>query len=320
MAKKKKFLVTADHYSDFFEIDEFTDLTAKSTIKICKRNFSRHGIPVICVTNGGPNFTAKEFKKFANEWEFTHKRSDPHHKQANDRAEAAVKICKRLIKKAVDDDNDFYKSLLQWRNKPNKIGTSPNQRMFSRRTRNNIPMLPTKLQPSVVEKVKDKIIVNRQKSKIQYDRKTINLPDLSIGDSVMARVSPEKKIWEKAQISNRTKDRSYIISCNDKNYNRTRVHIKPFNNETVITEEQHENIQHENLQRENTQNVNLQPENFQQQNEGASVDNGGENLIRARPIRERRPSQRYEAEDFRLKNKNKQAKKGSGLTDLGHSE
>ena len=39
------FLVTVDHYSDFFELDVLNNLSSKATIEICKKNFSRHGIP-----------------------------------------------------------------------------------------------------------------------------------------------------------------------------------------------------------------------------------------------------------------------------------
>lgn len=44
--KTRKFLITVDHYSDFFELDILKDLTPKTLIDCCKRNFSRHGIHV----------------------------------------------------------------------------------------------------------------------------------------------------------------------------------------------------------------------------------------------------------------------------------
>lgn len=81
--KKRRFLITVDHYSDFFEIDDLKDLTAKETIIVCKRNFSRHGIPTVCVVDGGTNFTSQQFKSFAAQWEFQIEQSSPHHHQAN---------------------------------------------------------------------------------------------------------------------------------------------------------------------------------------------------------------------------------------------
>lgn len=55
-----KFLVTVDHYSDYFEVDILKDLTPKSTIAVCKRNFSRLGRPQKVVTDNGTNFVNKE--------------------------------------------------------------------------------------------------------------------------------------------------------------------------------------------------------------------------------------------------------------------
>ncbi|XP_062713588.1 uncharacterized protein K02A2.6-like [Aedes albopictus] len=98
--KSCKFLVTVDHFSDFFEVDQLKDLTPKATIAVCKSNFSRHGKPQQVISDNGTNFVNREWKQFAREWDFLHSTSAPHHQQANGKAEAAVKIAKRLLKKA----------------------------------------------------------------------------------------------------------------------------------------------------------------------------------------------------------------------------
>ncbi|KAK9695531.1 hypothetical protein QE152_g32503 [Popillia japonica] len=64
--KKRKYLITVDHYSDF-EIDELKDLSGKSTVEICKRNFARHGIPETVITYNATQFVNDEFWKFAKE-------------------------------------------------------------------------------------------------------------------------------------------------------------------------------------------------------------------------------------------------------------
>ena len=43
---------------------------------------------------------SSEYEKFAMEWEFPHTTTYPYHSQSKGKAEAAVKIAKRLIKKA----------------------------------------------------------------------------------------------------------------------------------------------------------------------------------------------------------------------------
>ncbi|KAK9693653.1 hypothetical protein QE152_g34065 [Popillia japonica] len=51
--KKRKYLITVDHYSDFYEIDELKDFSGKTTVEICKRNFARHCITLL--RNGSLN-------------------------------------------------------------------------------------------------------------------------------------------------------------------------------------------------------------------------------------------------------------------------
>lgn len=154
--KVRKFLLTVDHYSDFFELDELPDMTAKTTITMCKRNFARYGIPLDIVSDGGTNFDCQEFRNFEREWEFNFKTSSPYHQQGNGKTEAAVGIAKSLIKKCVENGEDFHKGLLLWRNTPNKIGTSPSQRMFNRWLRCNVPASEQTAKQQIPENVPQK--------------------------------------------------------------------------------------------------------------------------------------------------------------------
>ena len=54
----------------------------------------------------------KEFEQFAQEWEFECSPSDPYHSQSNEKAESAVKIAKKLIKKTEQDGSDSWKAIL----------------------------------------------------------------------------------------------------------------------------------------------------------------------------------------------------------------
>ncbi|XP_058817825.1 uncharacterized protein K02A2.6-like [Topomyia yanbarensis] len=172
--KNRKWLVTVDHFSDFFEVDQLKDLTPKSTIAVCKSNFSRHGKPQQVISDNGTNFVNREWKQFARDWNFYHTTSAPHHQQANGKAEAAVKIAKRLLKKAEEAQSDFWYALLHWRNVPNKIGSSPATRLFSHNTRCGIPTSANNLMPKLVAGVPQAIEERRRKTKLQYDRKTKN--------------------------------------------------------------------------------------------------------------------------------------------------
>ena len=109
--KSMDYIVLVDYYSDYIEVSPLTDTTLSSIIKFLKVQFSRHGIPDVLVSNNGPQYISREFAQFANEWEFRHVSSSPHHEKANGKAESAVKIAKNLFKKALRDNKDPWLAL-----------------------------------------------------------------------------------------------------------------------------------------------------------------------------------------------------------------
>ncbi|XP_062713235.1 uncharacterized protein K02A2.6-like [Aedes albopictus] len=226
--KDRKFLVTVDHYSDFFEIDILRDLTPESLIAACSKNFARHGKPQVILTDNGTNFVSRKMAKFTSDWDIEHITSAPNHQQSNGKSEAAVKIAKHLLKKTEETGADFWYALLHWRNIPNKIGSSPTARLFSRSTRCSIPSSGTKLIPKVVENVPESIEQNRRRIKWHYDKKTRNLPDLQIGSPVYVQLKPEaSKLWSPGKVLDQLSDRSYLVNVNGTNYRRSLVHLKP---------------------------------------------------------------------------------------------
>lgn len=220
--QRKYFLITVDHYSDFFEIDELRSLTAKSTIYLCRKNFSRYGIPTVVITDNGTNFVNSQFKKFSEEWEFEHRTSSPHHQQANGKAEAAVKIAKQLIKKSIESNNDFYKTLLIWRNVPNKIGSSPAKRMFCRWLRCHIPSNDT--EQKIIRDVPKQIQQQKLYAKKYYDKATRKENSLKEGDRVYVKTNPDEN-WIQGNIYKKFTNRTFIVNANDKHYKRNSLLI-----------------------------------------------------------------------------------------------
>ncbi|XP_055528065.1 uncharacterized protein K02A2.6-like [Wyeomyia smithii] len=232
---KRAFLVTVDHYSDYFEVDILKDLKPESVIAACKENFARHGKPQIILTDNGTNFVCRKMEEFAIEWDFQHTTSSPHHQQSNGKAEAAVKIVKRLLKKSEESGIDFGYALLHWRNIPNKIGSSPAARLFSRSTKCGIPTSAKNLFPKVVEGVPNSIEANREKIQVRYDNSSKHLPDLQVGSPVYVQLNPEiSKEWSRGTVSNRLSERSFQVEVNGAGYRRSLVHIKPCKDPTTI--------------------------------------------------------------------------------------
>ncbi|XP_062541083.1 uncharacterized protein K02A2.6-like [Armigeres subalbatus] len=225
--RKSVYLTTVDHYSDYFEIDELKAINTGAVIVVCKRNFARFGKPQIVTTDNGVQFVSTEFRKFAADWGFQHTTSAPYHQQANGKAESAVKIAKSLLKKASESKQDFWEVLLQWRNTPNKVGSSPVQRLMNRRTRFGVPMGEQKYLPKIEEGVKEKLQRNRQEAKLNYDRNTKVLPSLEIGQPVFVKKTPTEKEWTRATVVDPVSDRSTIVAVGDQEYRRDNVMIRP---------------------------------------------------------------------------------------------
>jgi transposase InsO family protein len=223
----KRYLVTVDQYSDFFEIDELKHANTEYTIQLCKRNFSRYGIPTTVITDNGSNFTSEKFKRFTKEWNFQHITSSPNHQQGNGKAEAAVKIAKGLIKKSIETRSDVYKMLLHWRNTSNKMNSSPAQRMFSRRLRSDIPMIPSKLKPEVIADVPQAIQEQRNNSKRYYDRSSQNLLSPRKDSNVHFQKNPQSSTtWTPGKIKKQINSRTFEVENEGTTYRRSLVHIK----------------------------------------------------------------------------------------------
>ena len=185
------YLVTVDHYSDFFEVDTLHDILSSTIVSRTKKIFARYGSPMVCLTDNGQQFIATEYKHFAKDWNFKHITSSPYHSQGNGREEAAVKAVKNILRKCQDPQ-----LALHLRNTPTKgHQTSPAQRLMSRRTRTTVPTSTLLLKPKIVDSVavKEEMTAQRKVTKLNYNKKTTpDLPVLTPGDYVYAKPPPNK--------------------------------------------------------------------------------------------------------------------------------
>lgn len=151
------YLVIVDYYSNFIEVDKVRQTSSNTIIKACKAQFARHGIPNVGISDNGPQFSSHEFEQFSTLYQFSHQPSSPHYPQSNGKVEKAVQTVKNLLRKAKDENQDFYLALLEFRNTPTSTTLgSPTQRLMSRRTRTLIPtskelLMPNSLSPTVVQ-------------------------------------------------------------------------------------------------------------------------------------------------------------------------
>jgi len=233
------YLIMVDHYSDFWEIDQLQNTLSSYVIHKMKRHFSRYGIPDTLITDNGPQFCSSLFSRFARQWSFKHVTSSPCYPRSNGKAESAVKIAKTMIKKCKADNTDIWHAILEWRNTPTDgVGSSPVQRLMSRRTRTRLPTSSTLLQPSVTSGVQDRLIQKRQVAKKYYDRGTKSLPQLVIGEQVRVRPPPEesRNKWTSGVCLGPVGPRSYEIQTQGAIYRRNRQMIRQSSDTTEIAD------------------------------------------------------------------------------------
>lgn len=233
------YLVLIDYYSNFIELSKLNTITSQAVIKICKQQFSRHGIPDEVCSDNGTQYSSTEFRTFSEEYGFNHVTSSPTYPQSNGKAEKGVQIAKSLLKKAKADKRDPHLALLDYRNTPLDGLPSPAQLL---RTKTRLPTTQTLLQPRTIEGVQDRMKVNQDREKHYYDRGSRVLPALSPGDTVRLR---EGKQWRPAKVVKPTPEpRSYLVEADGQQYRRNRRElIKTEEDTPACTEGKEENTE-----------------------------------------------------------------------------
>ena len=174
------YLITVDHYSDFFKVDQLINTTAAQVVDTTMRQFAQHGISQTVITDNGPQFVSAKYQQLAAAYDFVPKTSSPYYPRGNGKAESAVKIAKNFFKKAEDP----WLVILDYRNTPTQgHRASPAQIFISHHTHGLLPASYMLLKPEVVRDVPAAIEARREKTKMYYDHHARLLPDLYKGVS-----------------------------------------------------------------------------------------------------------------------------------------
>ena len=167
---------------------------AKGLIQCLRNCFSTYGIPEDG-TDGGPEFTAAETRKFFKCWGTNHRLSPVAYPHGNCRAEVGVKTMKRLITNNTATNGDLstdavQRAVLQYRNTPDpSTKLSPAQCIFGRPIRDFIPILPMQYKPHSTWqdtlKLREAALRKRHvKISERLAEHTRKLPQLCVGDQV----------------------------------------------------------------------------------------------------------------------------------------
>ncbi|CAB3995505.1 Transposon Ty3-I Gag-Pol poly [Paramuricea clavata] len=74
--EQNNYLVVADYYSRYIEVVKLETTTSRTVVNHMKSVFTRHGIPSVVRSDNGPQYTATEYKQFAQKWNFEHQTSN----------------------------------------------------------------------------------------------------------------------------------------------------------------------------------------------------------------------------------------------------
>ncbi len=100
--------------------------------------FARHWIPTEVMSDNGPQFSAKYFRKFANKWGLSHTMYSPRYPQANGEAERAVRT--------VNDPTQQIHTLLLWSIRQHHLPMDA-ELLMGRKLRTTVPVIPSVLNP-----------------------------------------------------------------------------------------------------------------------------------------------------------------------------
>lgn len=200
------YLVIVDYFSNFPDVFKLANDTSTAVIQAMKTCFSREGIPLEVFSDNGPCFSSREFRQFSELWDFCHSTSSPHFPQSNGKAESAVKIVKRILKKCQLTNEDPTMGLLIYRATPLSNGRSPAQlKNNGRNIRTNIPFISQNSSKDMPQ------ADCKMKAKKYFDKKGVkDLKPLQVGQTVRYRSSNGQWV-HKAVVVKKVAPRSYLL-------------------------------------------------------------------------------------------------------------
>lgn len=150
-------MIAVDYFFKWFDIKKIKTKKATEIIKKLKELFVTHGIPEVLIADNIP-FSSLECKDFAKTWEFEIKTSSPRYPQSNGLTKKNVGIAKQLLKKCLEQKEDWDKVLLHYKNTSlAEMDILLAQVLLSRQLRNLVPVKKKILRPVVQTNVCEKI-------------------------------------------------------------------------------------------------------------------------------------------------------------------
>ena len=237
--KGSNYLLVADYYSRFVEVQKLTTTTSCNIVTHLKAIFARFGIPATLVTDNGPQFDSKEMKDFTQAYDFYHVTTSPYYPQANGLAERMVKTVKKLLEYSAD----AYKALLSYRTTPLPwCGLSPAELLMGRKIRTDVPQVNNSFVPNWRHlenfRTLDKKYKPAQKTNYDQRHRVRTLPILPADQPVWVDTRGQQTSGQVSRTAGTP--RSYIVETPSGEFRRNRAHLHVRTNSQPLTEEPRE--------------------------------------------------------------------------------
>lgn len=131
----KHLFVIVDAYSKWMMVNVTNSTTAEATCNMQETVFAQFGVPVIVVSDNGPQFTVQHFKNFLKmQGVRFHKTSAAYHPATNGQAERGIQTLKRALSSAGANTNTLQHCinsfLLQYQKAPHMTTGQPTSLLF----------------------------------------------------------------------------------------------------------------------------------------------------------------------------------------------
>ncbi|XP_011883552.1 PREDICTED: uncharacterized protein K02A2.6-like [Vollenhovia emeryi] len=198
--------VFVDAFSKWPFVYPVKDMTASTTIRVCREIFTDFGLPETMVMDNGRNFRSSEFLRFLTTCgikPFT----APYHPSTNGQAERFVQTVKSSLRKILTDprnrglslDDALRTFLVQYRITPHCVtGVAPAERMFKHQMRSRFTVNLSK-EPKIV-------------TSVNVDKK---FREFSVGETVRCRNYSGPLKWKRGKIIYRTGKLHYRVRLDD---------------------------------------------------------------------------------------------------------
>ncbi|KAL1021685.1 hypothetical protein UPYG_G00016520 [Umbra pygmaea] len=230
-------LVVVDYYSRYYEYDVLTSTTTEKIIDSLESIFSRHGLPVTCKSDNGPQFKSDLFREYCEKNGIKHVRTTPKWAQANGEVERQNSSLMKRIKIARAEGLDWKRELRKYVTVYRSIehattGKSPAELLFNRKMRGKLPDIGESSTTAL--EVRDRDAEQKGKAKLYADeRRGVQYSKVDVGDTVLIQQDKTDKFTTpfKAtphKVVSKTGSQVVVESPTGACYRRNTTHVKRY--------------------------------------------------------------------------------------------